>query len=184
MRKSPARKSPARKSPSKMQSYDILDNGGNPFKVTIRGLTVDIYKQTWTSNGIVLDKKPILTFKPKKIFIGKSPKNKMTEFSGGYGSKWDGNSILLHINRNKYIYIGPEIYSFTSKPIESYVSPVGNSQVPYPFAVDIDKNYYLMEEHVIIHYDDPYNVYYSIIHPDDHNISVKPIDYKLLCKRE
>ena len=155
------------------QTYYTHDNGGRPFKINIIGNTVSIYKfqKNLFNNSNVIRKytdKPILTYQVQKYFIGKSPKCKMTLFSGGYGSSFDGNSILLHINDNKYIYIGEKIYSFTSKSnIVKYVSLVGNSDVPYPYAIDSNNNVYLMVENVIlgnynnIKYDNPYEQYYS-----------------------
>jgi len=67
----------------------------------------------------------------------------MTEFSGGYCSEFDGNTILLHIKNNEYVHIYDIIISFTSNSkIIQYVSPVGNNDVPYPYAVDEHNNYY------------------------------------------
>lgn len=146
--------------------YKIHDNGGRPFQVKIYDNTqVKIHKRN--------NQLPFVEYTPEKIFIGKSPLNKMTEFSGGHGSYFDGNSILLKISSDKYIYIGARIFSF--KPyseIIDYVSPVGNSDVPYPYAIDIDDNYYLLINHVVIkgvptgH--DPYHYYYDkiLITPD------------------
>ena len=157
------------------QTYYTHDNGGRSFKVNITGNKISIYKLQENlfndSNDNNIRKytdKPILTYQVQKYFIGKSPKCKMTLFSGGYGPSFDGNSILLHINDNNYIYIGEKIYSFTSKTnIVKYISPVGNSDVPYPYAIDSNSNVYLMIENVILgkynseKYDDPYNQYYS-----------------------
>jgi len=133
-----------------MHKYYIHNNGGKPFLVSINNNDVKIYKNL--SN----DNQPFLKFKVEKYFIGKSPLNKMTKFSGGHGKKFDGNSILLKLSDNKYIYIGPEIYSF--KPLDEiiqYVSPVGNNDVPYPYAIDASNNVYLMIEYVILRDVDP-----------------------------
>ena len=68
--------------------------------------------------------------------------------------------------------------------IKKFISPVGNNDVPYPYAVDVDGNYYLMIEDVIIDkitnikkYDnDPYEFYYknatltNVQNPIDSNI--------------
>ena len=102
---------------------------------------------------------------PQKIFIGKSPKNKMTEFSGGHGKYFDGNTILVKIDENKYIYIGGVIYSFTTDyEITKFISPVGNNDVPYPYAIDIKNNYYIMLDATIMSVnhkiDNPYDYYY------------------------
>lgn len=152
----------AQKSPPISKSYNILDNGGHPFQVVITPSTVLIYKQ----DNNIREKDPTLTFHPQRVFIGKSPKTRMTEFSGAYGPEWDGNSILLLLKDKTYVYIGAEIYEFKAmSPITKFVSPVGNSAVPYPYAVDEQDNYYLMIEDVIMlnrqRMTDPYDVYYD-----------------------
>ena len=100
----------------------------------------------------------------------------MTKFSGGHGKKFDGNSILLNISNNKYIYICDIIQEFTSySKIIKFVSPVGNNDVPYPYAVDDKNNTYLFSENLCINnkthnnkfninkkYDNPYDYYYDI----------------------
>ena len=106
---------------------------------------------------------------PRKVFVGLSPKNEMTKFSGGYGRKFDGNSILVNTENNNYVYIGSEIFSFNSlSEIVEYVSPVGNNDVPYPYTVDVQGNIYLMLEKVILLNgmeklvgEDPYQYYYE-----------------------
>ena len=67
-----------------------------------------------------------------KTFLWKKSKNKLTISSGGYGAKFTGNSILLQITQNKYVFIGDKIFSFAPKSeIKKFVSPIGNSDVPY-----------------------------------------------------
>jgi hypothetical protein len=167
-------------STQEITKYYIHDNGGRPFEVTIYDNTnkVNIAKK---KDDIYIN---FLTYYPKKIFIGKSPSIAMTQFSGGDGPRFDGNSILLHIKNNEYIWIGSEIYSFTSlNKIIKYVSPVGNSDVPYPYAVDKDNNYYLMIENVIIinsiseinHYEEPYEYYY-------HEYNIIDKNFNNICK--
>lgn len=132
--------------------YEIMDNGGIPFIVKVAQKNVTIYKNVWdeNKNKAVMEKYPILTYIVDKIFIGRSVKNPMTEFSSAYGPKYDGNSILLQL-KDRYIYIGVDIYSFIPlAPIIKYVSPVGNSGVPYPYAIDAKNNVYLMEDHIIM----------------------------------
>ena len=61
-----------------------------------------------------------------------------------------GNSILLQTGKNKYVYIGDGIRSFTTKNgdvIKKYYSPVGNNEVPYPYAIG-DKYVYIMLHNV------------------------------------
>lgn len=153
-------------------TYLIHDNGGRPFKVVIKYSDVSIYKENSyndTTDEIIYSIKPIIDLKNvSNIFIGKSTENEMTKFSGGYGAQFDGNSILVYIKDNEYIYIGSEILSFFSfAEIIDYKSPVGNSDVPYPYAIDTDNNYYLMIEDVVINkknneFEEPYDYYYNL----------------------
>ncbi len=161
------KKSPKQIKSPKILKYDIMNNGGTSFVVFIKD-KVYIHKNNFDFklDKNIMEPKPRLTYRPEKIWIGKSPKNKMTEFSGAYGPKYDGNSILLKL-KNEYIYIGSMIYSFVPlAPIKSYVSPVGNSGVPYPYAIDTKNNIYLMIEDVIMlnrtSFTDPYDDYYDI----------------------
>lgn len=155
---------------NKTETYFTHDNGGRPFKVELHDKTVKIYKHVITDtndNHENPEYKLVLTYKVKDYFVGLSPKNEMTLFSGGHGSKFTGNSILLHIDNNDYIFVGERIFSFKSmSEIIKYVSPVGNSDVPYPYAIDRDGHVYLMIENVILSKydgkkdDDPYDYYY------------------------
>ena len=152
-------------------TYLIHDNEGRPFKVVIKDNDLSIYKENGYNDAtdeIIYSIKPIINLKNiTNIFIGKSTENEMTKFSGGYGAHFDGNSILVYIKDNKYIYIGSEIFSFYSfAEIIDYKSPVGNSDVPYPYAIDKDNNYYLMIEDVVINkknneFEEPYDYYYN-----------------------
>jgi len=91
----------------------------------------------------------------------------MTEFSGGHGQEFDGNTILVKPNdSDSYVFIGSLIQSFIPLyPIVNFVSPVGNNDVPYPFAIDSQGNHYLLIEDVIvknsINIEDPYEDFYG-----------------------
>lgn len=126
--------------------YGIHDNGGRPFLVKVSNNNVEIYQEEMDSDGNWNYTKLIKKYKPLKTFIGKSLLNPTTEFSGGYGKEFDGNSILLKIGTDRYVYIGSIIYEFSTDgdEIVKYYSPVGNNDVPYPFAYG-KKNVYLME---------------------------------------
>lgn len=145
------------------QEYYTHSNGSRPYKVEIiNNSLVRVYKSDIC----------ILNLNPQQIFIGKSKKNKMTEYSGGQGNEFDGNTILVKMNDTTYIYIGCKIMSFnTQNQIISYHSPVGNNDVPYPYAIDSANNYYLMIEDAILkstqelqnflsNDEDPYEYYY------------------------
>ena len=71
----------------------------------------------------------------------------MTNLSKGYGPKFNGNSILLQIDSNKYVFVGHNIYEFKiDDTINEYYSPVGNSFVPYPVALGSKNNYFMLDK--------------------------------------
>ena len=88
------------------------------------------------------EEEPCITFTAGKVFVGQSPK---------HGARFDGNSLLLHLEGLKYVFVGETVFSFTAKsPITKYVSPVGNNDVPYPWAMDEQGFRYLMTSSVIL----------------------------------
>lgn len=174
---------------NRAKSYFIHDNGGRPFLVYVQSNNeVFIYKkdETYQIDETELSRDPknnrwiytklVKNYKPLKTFIGKSPLNEMTKFSGGYGAKFTGNTILLQISKDKYVHIGAEIKEYTIKEqIVKYVSPVGNNDVPYSYGTDKNNVYYLFGENVSIkdvpkeYKNDPYEYYYKVylITPDE-----------------
>ena len=135
------------------KTYFIHFNGGRPYLIYIKNNDVIIYgvdenkidislyeddenKNKWMYINLVGK------YKAKEIFIGKSPLIPMTNFSGGYGKYFDGNTILLLLNNNNYLYISNIIEEFSiNDKIEQYYSFVGNNDVPYPIAIS-KKNIY------------------------------------------
>lgn len=141
--------------------YQTHWNGGRPLTVKIEGSVVV------EDNEEEEDGKVIGTFRPQRVLIGKSPLNRMTEFSGGHGDKFDGNSILLDLGNREYVFICEKLRFFHAEhDIHTFVSPVGNNDVPYPYAIDSRERYYLLIEDVILERvpprwrDDPYRFYY------------------------
>ena len=142
------------------KSYFTHDNGGRLFLVYIKNNDVHIYKisnkyyirnSNWSyinaNNNKCFYNEFVKAYKCKKVFIGKSPKCIMTEFSGGYGPKFDGNSILLQIDSNKYVFVGHNIYEFKiDDTINEYYSPVGNNDVPYPVALGSKNTYFMLDQ--------------------------------------
>lgn len=112
--------------------YDIQHNGGRPYTVHDYGNRVDIYKR----------ENKIMSIPYKKLFPGANPLK-----LPGYGKSKKGNTILILQKNGKYIYIGDGIYEFeTSDVIDNYYSPIGNSNVPYPYAVGKLNTYFLIEK--------------------------------------
>ncbi len=156
--------------------YYTRYGGEKCFMVEIENDNVKVFKPN--DENHVLYNQLVCEYTPLKIFIGLSPKIRMTVMSGYFGM-YDGNSILLHINNDdndndndeyKYVFICNEIFSFTTKlKILSYVSPIGDNCVPYPYAVDKDRNFYLMVENVCVSLNssndsNPYDYYYHIMY--------------------
>lgn len=137
--------------------YYSHDNGGRPFKIELDRLNrrCQVYKalkQENLANDEEYPETPIQTFSFKKVFVGQSPRTKKTEFSGGFGPKFDGNSMILQIKGGKggeageYVFIGDKIFSFHSDEIVMFSSPVGNNDVPYPFATTKSGNTHIFLE--------------------------------------
>lgn len=132
--------------------YKTQDNGGIGFLVFVKTDNTMVY--VYGRDDVVFENydvepeldtlfvKQVAVYNPVEIFIGKSLLNRMTQFSGGHGSKWDGNSILLRIDGFHYVHIGIEIFEFfTTEPVTAYVSSVGNNCVPYPYAESLNYCY-------------------------------------------
>ena len=142
--------------------YLIHDNGGRPFLVVVVPNNIKIYK---CDNDDIIDpyNELVVTIPLyHKIYIGRD--KECDDECGTFFS--DGNSILVHVNDNKYIYIGSIIIEFEIDDdiIISYFSPIGNNDVPYPYARGIHNTYLMLDEIIIpnddIIMDDPYHQYY------------------------
>lgn len=136
-----------------MEIYYTNYNYNNTYKVTIQNNDVNIY--SFIDNDE--DKEeysemPTYEFKNvEHIFIGKSPICNITLYYEVYGPEFDGNTILLHIKNNEYVYIGNDVYKFKSiSKIITYNSPVGRNYVPNPYAVDKNNNVYILGQEVIM----------------------------------
>lgn len=143
-------------------TYLTHNNYDRPYRIIIEDTKIIIIDEN--------KNKEIMSVIPIEIWIGESPLSKMTEFSGGYGDKFKGNSILLYID-DYYLFIGHQIFSFkTEHKIINYVSEVGNNDVPYPYAIDSENNYYLMIEKIKLPIPDEYNtIPYEYYYSDKNN---------------
>lgn len=150
-------KNTTRKVSKGVKSYVTHDNGSRPFRVEVSGKHVEIYKgrhkklpdgsEDWnTMEYNELVKK--LTV--KEVHVGQSPCNSAIYMSDACGAFGKGNSILLHLSGNKYMFVGDCIYEFSMEDnFEAYYSVIGNNDVPYP--VTIGTNYvYMMLDHIFI----------------------------------
>lgn len=149
----------------KGKQYVIHDNGGRPFLVAIDKKDVSIFKlpEGVDEDDAGISKKDythlIKEYKNvKRIFVGKSKKmNGEYGYWRVWGPKLDGNTILVEIQSKRYCLIYESIIEFSTKDtIETYDSPVGLNDVPYPVAygsdnvyvLGFDKNQYVPKETV------------------------------------
>jgi hypothetical protein len=180
-----SRKNTTRKNPKKMQkgrTYQTHDNGARPFLVQDHGGSVTVTKQVWNAEKRQHEpEKELLNVPYEKIFVGSQ-----------------GSSILLKQTKNQYTYIGDTVKTFESyddDKILDYFSPIGNSDVPYPYAVG-EKYTYLMIEDVAISNQaldkgkDPYEQHYGFGKYADTSIkkkiqaATKKLPMKVLVKRQ
>ncbi len=147
--------------------YKIHDNGGTPFHAFVQPKRVEVMQMKWNKETEKDEEGPIVFETPvKKVYIGEDTMRigykPMSAFS-------KGNSLLAQISANEYVYIGWKIQRF--QPIKGdeivrFESPIGNSDVPYSFAVGKDYTYLLIEEKVVPNSvldmkKDPYEQYYD-----------------------
>ena len=133
-----------------MKSYLIHDNGGRPFRVVVDGKHVEIFKKDKKDDeeDDSAYSKKIAEYDVEDIHIGKSSGTcKSCDHTKAQAKQFDGNSILLHVKGDSYVYIGHEIYSFNMKDkFEKYYSPVGNNDVPYPHILGKEFVYFMLDK--------------------------------------
>lgn len=131
--------------------YETHDNGGRPFIVIDTGGQIQVWNQKWDEEQQkrIPDKKVFET-KYEKLFVGKNRKALPENPTYSVNPEFVGNSLLAQVSKHKYVFIGHEIKEFEiDEEIESYESPVGNSDVPYPYAVGPDFTYFILENKVV-----------------------------------
>jgi hypothetical protein len=127
---------------SKTREYLIHDNGGRPFKFVANKDGIEIYTFEDDKNRD-WDVEPeydvkVLTIKK---FIGF-----WVGLDTSIYTNFHGNSILVQETKTSYVSVGWMILRFeTSEEILDYVSPVGNSDVPYPVAYSQNYVYFMLE---------------------------------------
>jgi hypothetical protein len=126
-----------------MKHYYIHDNGGTPFRVSVDKTNLKIFKGNFEEDaGWDYDDKG------KEIFSMKTSSYKKLFVGRDNVENFNGNSLLIHVKENKYIFVGMYIYEFSTPDDEiiSYFSPVGNNDVPYPFAIGRQNTYLMIED--------------------------------------
>lgn len=133
-----------------IRSYDVIyhthNNGFISFELIINldGIFVYLYDDDPQSESESDDS------------IYSNPLMKITDFMGYWygfdtsGYNYHGNSILVKITENDYIFIGHYVYEFsTNEEIIDYISPVGHSDVPYPVAYSQNNIYFMCDQQYV-----------------------------------
>jgi hypothetical protein len=172
-------KKPIKKAPVKRVSgkkYRIRSNGDAPLEVTVKGKNVEVRTESCSIDGTCgFVGNPLFTFNAKKVFIGKDIV--ADEYEMTLSPREHGNSILVEIADKSYVYIGTSILSFKTKAkVVDYFSPISDAELPFPYAIDSNGDFYLMaidktssrrENKIVmmtkdkVFDDDPYQDYYS-----------------------
>lgn len=124
---------------SRNKIYLIHDNGGRPFKVVANKEGLFVYKKQSDNDD---DDESLYNVKILELhdFLGYWYGFDTSHYS------LHGNSILVKITNNEYISIGWVIDKFTTdEEIIDYISPVGNSNVPYPVAYGAEYVYFMLD---------------------------------------
>lgn len=145
-------------------SYNILFNGGICYKVELTRELLIIYKEEedgeWNRiHALFMDNCYLYT-----------PMNNPSYDPSNYPFI-DNNTLLVYMGDGQYMYIGNRVYTFQTnqkEKIQDYYSPIGNSEVPYPYALGETYTYLMLEKVMIpnssyIHIpnEDPYRIYYA-----------------------
>jgi hypothetical protein len=160
---------------SEWRDYSVLDNGGTPFHVRYNKSTLQIFKMS-DDDGVdiaeIMRNKPLQQFTIERTFVGMNNRNSAMNDrdSAEHRAASAGNSMLFLLTNGKYLYVGHTVYEFDTHEDEivSYHSPIGNGDVPYPYAVGKSRSY-LMLDHMMAEndaiagasYKDPYAAYYG-----------------------
>jgi hypothetical protein len=150
--------------------YSVLDNGGIPFRVRYNKSKLQIFKMP-TDGGVIVAEvmkgKPLRQYAIKRVFVGKNDRVDVPE---KYRAAGTGNSMLFLLTNGKYLHVGCEVFEFSTweDEIVSYHSPIGNSEVPYPYAIGKRRAYLMLEKMMAENsaligakYKDPYPAYYG-----------------------
>lgn len=176
----------------KGKHYTIHDNGGVPFVVFVSGNTAtiveNVYNEETDSRSLG---KELLKLSFKKIWLGGNDQQ-LKEYNLKSAAD-KGNSILLDLGKGKYMCIGQTVYTFEVEKgdeIQNYYSPIGNNDVPYPYAIGKTHTYLMIEDvsvanELLTKGEDPYAHYYGFTGKPSIKKKVKKMrNQKVVIKRQ
>jgi hypothetical protein len=127
------------------KNYFTYDNSDRPFLVMIFNDHIDVYASTSQFSNdedktVYIKSLTIGDF--EFVFVGKANKEEVYKKIEPDTDRHVGNSFLVKIKKHTYIFIGETIHIMkTTGEILEYFSPMGNSGVPYPYAISKNKTY-------------------------------------------
>lgn len=128
--------------------YQIHDNGDTPFEVNVRGKTVEVCKGAKNADGGYDNyDEQVMKLAVKAVYPGTNLQTPMEVRVFGSDPSV-GNTVLLHVTDDTYIYIGGEIYHFRlqkGETVEAYYSKIGSNDVPYPVLLGTQRIYFPLE---------------------------------------
>jgi hypothetical protein len=116
--------------------YEIHDNGGRPFAVSVKGNTLKIYIQKQGSEPTLFK-----AYTATHIWL----ENDALKVESPNAK---GHAILAQLSAKKFLFIGWQIFTFELEAGDSPVvfeSYIGNSDVPYSYLVGKTHTYFLTE---------------------------------------
>lgn len=127
----------------KGKTYYIYDRESYPWKVVKAGSKIYIYKLTKPANSMM----------PKgqhSKLIAKYGNITDTDILKGrdrFQKKLGINSLLVRLSKERYLFIGPMIYEFTTKnPILKLYSSMGNNNITYPVAESRQNVFFMLDK--------------------------------------
>lgn len=139
------------------KTYITQYNGGKPYQVEVSKSKIiisDTPDSEDSDNEHSKKEQQIMTIENyARVFVDE-------------GNDFEGATVLINVEDLKYMFVFNHVYSFEAeKPIDKFYVNMGNSNVPYSYAVDEANNYYLLTEGVIFttnkEFRDPYNFFYE-----------------------
>lgn len=118
----------------RVAKYDVHDNGGRPFQVSVKPGEISVaVRHDGPDEPTTFYK----SFETEHVWVGSD---------STHGAKGRGNSILALLRNGKYIWIGHEIIEFSlakGDEVVAFKSPIGPSDVPYPYIIGRTHTYLL-----------------------------------------
>jgi len=122
------------------KAYKIHDNGNRPFTV------VDNKKEKRvTIFNVEMTPKPELVKLKEFKYLSFWPGSPV---SNSFGDWEPGNTVVIQKDKSNYVFVNREVQEFQLEKgdeVVTYMSPIGNNDVPYPYIIGKTYVYLLLE---------------------------------------